>query len=175
MPVLPVTKIAPATPSRAEICGGQRGRREQQVSLGVDRRAIFLFGPGHGRIVAAQPRLDVRDRDGGDEPRQSAAEGARRIALDDQQVGTPAKLRLDRRGDALDVRMRVFRRRGSGAASLDKRRGRIRRDRGLMLPGQDQRRAHAARRQRSGDRGKFDRFGPGADDQPHVRGLQLSP
>ena len=44
-----------------------------------------------------------------------------------------------------------------------------------VLAGQDQCGAHASRRQRSGDRGKLDRFGSGADDQPNVCGKQLSP
>jgi hypothetical protein len=44
-----------------------------------------------------------------------------------------------------------------------------------MLAGQDQIRAYASRRQRSRNRGKLDRFGSGADDQPNVCGMQLSP
>jgi len=44
-----------------------------------------------------------------------------------------------------------------------------------MLSGQDQSRPRIASRESSGDRGKLDRFGPGADDQPNVRGLQPSP
>ncbi|HUE78954.1 MAG TPA: hypothetical protein VMN38_04930 [Sphingomicrobium sp.] len=45
----------------------------------------------------------------------------------------------------------------------------------IVLSGEDQRRPQAALRQRSRYRGKLDRFGPGADDQPHVRELQLTP
>src|SRR5215212_6434062 len=35
---------------------------EQQIGLFVDRRTILLFGPWRGRIVGAQPGLDMRDR-----------------------------------------------------------------------------------------------------------------
>jgi hypothetical protein len=44
-----------------------------------------------------------------------------------------------------------------------------------VLPGQDQARPHVASRQRSGDGGKLDRFGAGADDKPDIRRKQTSP
>ena len=44
-----------------------------------------------------------------------------------------------------------------------------------MLSGQDQTRPRTASRERSRDGGKLDCLGPGADDQPNVRGLQASP
>jgi hypothetical protein len=50
--------------------------------------------------------------------------------------------------------------------------GRIKRG---MLPGEDPRGREAALGERVGDGGEFDRFRPGADDQPYVRGLQPSP
>ena len=59
--------------------------------------------------MAAQPRLDMCHGDGGDEARQGAAERARRVTLDDEQIGPSAKLRLDCRRDGLDMRMRVLR------------------------------------------------------------------
>jgi hypothetical protein len=44
-----------------------------------------------------------------------------------------------------------------------------------MLPGEDERGHQPALGERVSDGGEFDRFRPGADDQPYVRGLQPSP
>jgi hypothetical protein len=44
-----------------------------------------------------------------------------------------------------------------------------------VLAGEDQARPDIASRKRSGDGGKLDRFGPGADDEPDIRGVQTSP
>ena len=44
-----------------------------------------------------------------------------------------------------------------------------------VLAGDDQDRPHAASRKRSGDGRKLDRFGPRADDEPDIRGMQTSP
>jgi hypothetical protein len=44
-----------------------------------------------------------------------------------------------------------------------------------MLAGEEQARGDAARLQRVRDRGHFDCFGPGADDQPDVGETQPSP
>jgi hypothetical protein len=44
-----------------------------------------------------------------------------------------------------------------------------------MLAGQDQARPNVASRKRSGDGGKLDRFGAGADDEPDIRRKQTSP
>ena len=138
----------------AEIGGGEDRRREQQVGVGVDRGAILLFRPGHRRVMASKPGFDMRDRDCGDTSRERSAERARRVALDDQQVRRLAQLRQDRRGDALDVRMRVLRpravqpgRRVSAKAMI----GGVEVD---MLAGEDQARPYIASRKRSGRRGQ---------------------
>ena len=44
-----------------------------------------------------------------------------------------------------------------------------------MLAGENQARLEPARGQRVRDRGKLDRFGAGADDQPYVGETQSSP
>ena len=44
-----------------------------------------------------------------------------------------------------------------------------------MLAGKDQARPHIASGERSGDGGELDCFGPGADDEPDIRGVQTSP
>ena len=44
-----------------------------------------------------------------------------------------------------------------------------------MLAGQDQRGLQVKGGKRAGDGGKLDRLGPGADDQPDIRGPQISP
>jgi hypothetical protein len=44
-----------------------------------------------------------------------------------------------------------------------------------VLAGVNERRCDPARGERMGNWGKLDRFGPGADDQPHIREIQPSP
>ena len=44
-----------------------------------------------------------------------------------------------------------------------------------MLAGEDQAWPHVASGERSGDGGKLDRFGPGADDESDIRRKQTSP
>ena len=71
-------------------------------------RAIFLLGPRQMRVVGPKARLDMRDRNAGGEAGERGAERARRVALDDQQVGRRPSNGRERRGDRADVRVRVF-------------------------------------------------------------------
>ena len=81
-----------ARPSpNGNICRSELGRREQQVGVGVDHGAIFLLRPGQQRIMRPQARLDMRDRDPGDEGSQRAAKRARRVALNDDEVRRPRR------------------------------------------------------------------------------------
>jgi hypothetical protein len=125
--------------------------------------------------MTSKPGFDMRDRDRGDTSGQRSAECARSVALDDQQVWRLVQLRQDRRGDALDVLVRV----GSPRAVQPGRRVRAQPMVGGVeidvLAGQDQAGPHVASRKRSGDGGKLDRFGSGADDEPDIRGSQTSP
>jgi hypothetical protein len=84
-------------------------------------------------------------------------------------------LRQHRRGDALDVLVRV----GRPRAVQPRRRVRAEAVIGGvevdMLAGEDQARPDVASRKGSGDGGKLDRFGAGADDEPDIRRKQTSP
>jgi hypothetical protein len=76
--------------------------------------------------------------------------------------------------DRLDVPMRVGR-----ARALEPRRRTIAKAEigGIevgVLPGDDQRRAAIEGGEGAGDRRELDRFGPRADDQPDIRGTQIS-
>jgi hypothetical protein len=125
--------------------------------------------------MASKPGLDVRDWHDGSEGGQRTAKRARRVALDDKQVGRLAQLRQDGRGDAPDVRVRV---RGSRTV---KPRRRISTEAVVggvevgMLAGENQARPNVARRQRPGDGCELDRFGARADDEPDICRLQTSP
>jgi hypothetical protein len=125
--------------------------------------------------VGPQAGLDVRNGYSGVEARERRADGARRVALNDQEVGQWTQQRHKRGSDQAGVGIGV---RFPGAAETDRAitlqpifAGIERR----MLAGQDQARAQAARAKRVGDGGKLDRFGPGADNQPYVCDMQPSP
>ena len=95
--------------------------------------------------------------------------------MNDKQVGGIAQVADEGRGDAFDVQVRIF---SSRAIELRHRKLGQAVIGGIeigVLAGQDQCRANASRRQRCCNRGKLDRFGSGADDQPNVCGKQLSP
>ena len=165
-----------ARPSpNGNICRSQLGRREQQVGVGVDHGAIFLLRPGQQRIMRPQARLDMRDRDPGDEGSQRAAKRARRVALNDDEVRRLTQKRQKGAGHRLDMDVRVL---VARAIQFDPGEGLqpelVRRQRG-MLPGEDQRRDQAVRRKGIGDGFELDGFGPGADDQPDVGETQPSP
>src|SRR6185436_19965865 len=131
--------------------------------------------PGQSAVAGAEPGFDMGERDRGCERGPRAAERARRIALDDQQVGWPREQRSKRRFDFADVRVGIL---FAGTVELE---------RGInvqamvawiersMLPGEDERGRQPAFGECSCDGGEFDCFRPGADDQPYVRGLQPSP
>ena len=125
--------------------------------------------------MASKPGFDVRDGYCRGESRQRPAKRARRVALDDEQVGGLAQLRQDRRGHGLDVRMRVLRPRAIQSRRRISAEAMVGGVEVGVLAGQDQSRLHIASRERSGDGGKLDRFGPGADDEPDIRRKQTSP
>jgi hypothetical protein len=125
--------------------------------------------------VSPQAGLDVRNGCSGVEARARRADGARRIALNDQEVGQWTQQRHKRGFDQASVGIGVRFPRAAetdGAIALQSMLMWIER---RMLAGQDQARAQAARAKRVGDGGKLDRFGPGADNQPYVCDMQPSP
>jgi hypothetical protein len=115
------------------------------------------------------------DRHSGGETGQRAAERARGVALDDDQVRTAGEQSTNRCRNALDVGVRVL-----VAGAVEPRRRKVGKlivggiEPGV-LSGQDQRREYPALGQGPGNRVELDRIGSGADDQPHVRGLQPTP
>ena len=124
--------------------------------------------------MATQTGLDVCDRHCGSESGQRAAERTRGVPLDNEEIGTPAKLGQHRGRDAFNVAVRIFLTRAvepSRPKSAQSVVGGIK----LVLAGQDQRRSNASRRQGPRNRCKLNRFGSGADDQPDVRTTQRSP
>jgi hypothetical protein len=162
-------------PFGPQVGGGAGCRCEQQLGIGVDRFAIFLFRSGQRGIVGAQAGLDVCDGNAGAEARKRGAKRARRIALDHQQVGRVCKQRRKRRGHRLDVAVRVLL---AGAAERDAGKAAEPELGGIeqrMLSGEDQDRREASRGQRAGYRRELDGFRPGADDQPNVSAVQPSP
>jgi hypothetical protein len=76
--------------------------------------------------------------------------------------------------DRLDVPMRV----GRARALESRRRAIAKAEIGAIevgvLSGDDQRRAAIEGGERAGERRELDRFGPRADDQPDIRGTQIS-
>ena len=159
---------------RAKVRRGQRGWREQQVGPRVDCGPIFLLGPGQERVMGPEPRLDMGDRHLGGEGGERRAKRARRIALDDQEVGRRAKPLEKRGGDGADVAVRVLLARATeplGRKAGETKLVRVK----AMLPGDDERGRKPALGERVRDGRQFDRFGPGADHQPDVGGIQPSP
>ncbi|HEX6072098.1 MAG TPA: hypothetical protein VFY95_03725 [Sphingomicrobium sp.] len=92
----------------AQVARRELGRREQQVGLGVDRGAILLLGPGQAWVMRSKPCFDMGHADAGSEACERSTETARRIALDDEQVGRRAKQRKKRRGDVPHVGVRIL-------------------------------------------------------------------
>ena len=87
---------------------GELCRREKEVRVGVDRGAIFLLGPGKGRVVGPQARFDVGNVHTGNEPRERSTERTGRIALHHDQVRRIPQQRLKRFGDGADMEMRIL-------------------------------------------------------------------
>ena len=90
-------------PLSAKIMGIGECWCEQQVGEPVDCHPVYLLGPGHGRVVGAQACFDMSERDAKFTCCQCAAKCARRITLDDDQIGgierqEPPKRRPDHFG-----------------------------------------------------------------------------
>jgi hypothetical protein len=97
-----------AYPLARQIGGGELGRCEQQRRFGVDRAAIFFFGPGKRFVVGPEARFDMRHRNSGGEAAQRRSERARRVSLDHQQVGAGNEQVADCSSDLVDMDVRVL-------------------------------------------------------------------
>ena len=62
MPVFPVTKIRPGTPSASRLAALISVGAKSKSALRVDRGAIFFLRPGHGGIEAPEAGFDMGDR-----------------------------------------------------------------------------------------------------------------
>ena len=166
----PTTWISPGTPSLPEdrgraLVGGEEVGRDP-----VDLDPVALLG--HRQVAAAQPGLDVRDRQARTGPR--SREGRVRVAVDEHRIGRPpgdrgAQRRLDRR----DVRGAQVERDGRLAQrELLEEDGGERRVPVLAGVHDDLLDPRVA--QRHGERRRLDELGPVADDrqQPHGRRLE---
>ncbi len=168
--------MAPGTASRRRLWAAPCVWGEQQVGEPVDGHPVALLGPRHRQVEAAQPRLDVRERQvkrgGGPCP----AERARRVALDNDHVGQVAdQHRHDRALDAGGMLDRV-----GDAGAIEPVAGQAaqammaRAERG-MLAGQQQARGDADRGQGVGQRCELDRFRTSTDDELDAVSGQRSP
>ena len=95
--------------------------------------------------------------------------------MDNEQIGPPSKRAQKRLRDVLDVPMRVrhagtMEPRGVAAGKTIIGGIEVR-----MLAGDDQRGSEIKGGEGTRKRGELDRFGPRADDQPDIRGPQISP
>jgi hypothetical protein len=117
----------------------------------------------------------MRDGDSGVEAGQSGAEGARGIALYDEQIRTISEQREQRGRDDADMPVRV---RLAGAVEAHCRKAaktELLGPQQRVLTGEHERRPAAASGQPLCDRTHFDCFRPGADHQPDIGETQYSP
>jgi len=160
----------------AQIVGGDVGRSEEELGLGINRDPIFLLRPGKEGVMRAKAGLHMCHGNTCGEARERPAERARRVALDDQQIGRSAnEQRQKRLGDGADMGVGVF---ASRLAQVDARisiEAEVALVQVRVLTGEDHRRHHAALRKRARNGLHLDGFGSGADDQPDFRGTQPSP
>lgn len=117
----------------------------------------------------------MRDRDLGEEARERSSEGARSVALHDEQVGLWTQLPEHgvRNGLHVSVRIRfAWAAEAHGRISLKPEFGGIESD---MLVCEHERRWQTAIAKRVGDGRQLDGFRSGADDQPYIGETQSSP
>ena len=115
MEVLPVTWMAPPTRSARRLAAEVSVGANRRWACGVDGGPIFFFGPGREGSWVLQPCLDMRDANPRGEARERRAQGARRVALDHQQVRRDRRTREKRCRDRSDVAVRVLLARDSPA------------------------------------------------------------
>ena len=95
-----------AYPFATEVRFVQPARREQQFCLSIDSNAEILLWPGIPAIMAAQPGLDVGHRHARHDATQGATKSTRRVALDDNQLGT-LNFGFDSTRDLSDMGVRI--------------------------------------------------------------------
>ena len=154
----------PACALPTEVRCVELSRREQQVGFGVNGDSKILLGPWVRPVVAAEPRLDMRHRHACHGRSQSSTKGARRIALNDDELRS-VDCRTDASGHLshMPVRVRLPR-----AAKLRRRKACEVKHCGFevrMLAREDDPREGPAIRERSCYRRKLDGFRTRTDDE----------
>jgi hypothetical protein len=117
----------------------------------------------------------MSDRYFGQETRKRRTERARSVTLHDKKVGPRRQPRKQLRGHRLHMPVRILVARTAemdGGVVLDAEFHRIK---CWVLIGEHKRRRQPAIAERMGDWCHFDRFRPGADDQPDIGEFQSSP
>jgi hypothetical protein len=117
----------------------------------------------------------MRNRHARAEARERSAEGARCVALDDEQVGTRGQQRLQRGRNRTNVAVRVALAGAAEVARSERPEPELNGTERRMLTGEDQFWREFPGGKGVSQRGQLDRFGPGPNDQPHMFGIQPSP
>lgn len=125
--------------------------------------------------MRSEPRLDMRNRHSSNETSEGSAQCARCVSLDDQQVRGRVKIREERARHSRHMGVRVFQSPALQAGGGISRKVEFSRIELGVLAGEDQPRSRTLRGKSVCHGSKFDRLGPGSDDQPYIRGLQSSP
>lgn len=159
---------------RSQVRGGARRRREQQFGMRIDRGSIFLLRPRQQRIMSPQTCLDVRYRHARREAGEGTAESARGITLYEEQVRSPREPGQQGFGHGPHMTVRIFRSGTIEPLATKTAQAEFNWLKLCVLARQDECRRQRSLRERVRDRCQFDRFGPGADDQPDVE-TQPSP
>ena len=164
-----------ANPLPAEVGGTELRRGEQQFSVSVDGHPELLLRPRAAEVVASKPRLDMGDRNRRRFSGKRAAERARGVALDHQQLRPiRAKQVGDRPAHHGRMGVRVLLAGAAEAHGAPAAKAVIRRLELRVLAREDQRRRDAEPPKRLHDGSELDGFGAGADDDSNATG-QPSP
>jgi hypothetical protein len=125
--------------------------------------------------MAPQPSLDMGDRDSGELRPKRASKGARRVALDDGQLGSQARQRGSySAADHPDMRVGVVLPRAIEPNDAVMAEPVIRRIESGVLAGEYQERLDGSLRECCRNRFKLDGFGTSPDDERNAT-VQLSP
>jgi hypothetical protein len=125
--------------------------------------------------VGSKAGLDVGDGHPSREPGECRTHRARRVSLDDKQIGRSRKARQQRGRHGADMAVRILLAgtfQPLGRIAIQPEVHRIER---RMLAGDDQSRRQPAFGEGMRQRRQLDCFRPGPDDQPDMDAIQASP
>jgi len=158
-------------PLPAEVRRAEIGRREQDLRTAVDGDAELLFGPRMAAVVTAEARFDMGHRHLGQFGSERCTQGARCVALHDDQLRRGLRQHgRHRPGHPRNVGVRVLLAR---AAEMDRRikiQPVIGGVQARMLAGEDQLQRDSATLEGGSNGRKLDRLGTSPDcDDDSVR------